>query len=208
MQKMLRLIVLIVVLNFISPTCCQDIEYAYDPSLYKAFHKALINDTTNLIQLQSLLYPADRNSRTANTITISHCDFTVKKFRHRDTVNLGTFTNCSKACSHYNGLYCYGPSLDWGINFTLSSDPAAKSQALLVDHITLLQENLYWVDFSTFSILNFLTGSAVDTTLYNPLPYSEIKTKISIVLSIDELDTMPTYYEVQKTLKLFLSWVS
>ena len=199
---MMSFFVLVVMLGFTVPTYCQYFDSESDPVLYEAFHKALINDTTNLINLQSLFYPPEENSRAVNKITINICNFTVKKFSHNDSDENSEpgFIKCSSDCNKMAEMYCFNPLL-WGygfnMNFTLSSDSGTNSHARLADHIASLQPYLRWVDFSTYNYLSILSGTQV----------VRINEVTSIVLSIDELDTMPSFSEVSSTLELLLSWV-
>ena len=166
----------------------------YNPTLYKAFKEALISNEANLIRLQSHFYPSNGYSKTSATIDVNTWDFTVKNIsgNYSGASIFRAFEKCS------DDLYCFAENISYRLSQDASS--SSKENLMLKQHVSVLLNFLIFLD--CISVIFF--ESVTHSKLARPIGNSDIP----LSLSIPELHTMPSEFEVITTLSLLLSWVS
>ena len=193
-NNIMSAIIVAVLLLISSPSCITHDDDDYNPTLYKAFRKALISNQTNLIRLQSHFYPSSGNSRTSASIAINRCHFTVKNISLTETM-FQAFEKCSCRTMDNDDLYCFVSSTF----YRLSMDASSSSQEMLKQHVSEL--------VSLFETFDYISVAFFDSITFSNLS-PKYTSDILLSLFIPELHSMPSYVEVDTTLSLLLSWVS
>lgn len=175
-------------------------NYEYSP-LYEAFQNALVNDTSNLVKLQSLLYPPEYNleSSVYTAVRFNPCDFKVRKIDSYQEENQSrAFISCTNfSCRDCDEL-CYTNS---SLIFVLHVDGHSNSHFKLFYFVRSLWNILVVIESASFEMFNYMTNSKVDIVSYNG---GQV---VNLTLKIDQLEKMPSNRDVEDTLLLILSWV-
>lgn len=191
---------------FILLTMCSNISLICGEVLLEKLEQALVNDTENLLALQTLFYPPDHFQTSSVSISVSQCGLTVNNITN-DSSHLcqqSLSSESCEGCSHSPG-YCLNTSS--ALYFQLSDGSNVKSYSKLVNYITTGDPSfaayLSVIDYISFSLFNLLT--------HYPLNSSEqthVDNTISLSFHLDELEEILSFDDVVTNLQLLLSWVS
>lgn len=164
----------------------------HDPILYEACHEALISNNSNLIQLQSVIYPPRGDAPVSVRVSILSSKFTVNNITLAQNDAYSAFEKCSSGyCSLKNYYYI------------VSNDVSTSSHDRLKQYI---HQQVIDIDYTSLFIFNKVTFSNIrDDYYYNYIDYDN---GIELTLNIPQLHSMPSKNDVDATLSLILSWVS
>ena len=171
------------------------------PSLLTALEEALLSETDNFINLQTLYYPPQYIQTDTLSIAVRHkeCDFTVKKV-NRILVDKPALTECH--CRNCTDCYCLNSSQVFYLSETAAN---SNSYYRLKNYINSddVIEYIKFVDTASFLLFNLLTHSQLNQTS------NGYRTKnVHIILHIEELEEMPTQADLISNLKTLFMWVS
>lgn len=152
MSTILELLASILLLICAPSQVCGVYPDNYNPILYEAFHEALINDTNNLIQLQSAFYPSGGDDPIS--VYISFETINVNNIMAQNDPD-PAFRNCS---SGYCLLYDYG--------YMISRDTSSSSHERLKQYIINKQDiSVVVIAYTSFIFFSKLTFSNLDLEL-------------------------------------------
>lgn len=169
---------------------------ATNTPLLTVLENALINNTHNLVALQSAFYPAKAASPSFLPIFIDDCFFVVKKI-HQPYDDDPAFSNCSADCD-VNSTYCLTNTKPVYLSDT------TNSRLLHMIYSENLVDILKTVEFVSFELFDQITRFELG---YQQPFDNEFEDFVVISFSIDELDVMPSHDDLWHSLELLLSWV-
>ena len=157
-----------------------------------------MNQSYNLMTLQSMFFPAKTAPPTSAGIFIDQCYVTVAEILESSTSE-PAFSNCSDVCDGdvvNNGRYC----LTTSYSIYLAGDYNSR----LVNFISSddVIDILETVEYVSFELFNAMTRSNLRYS-YSQDP----EAFVWIDLSIQQLEVMPSEYEFTDALEQLLSWV-
>ena len=189
----------IVLLTTILPLSSTELNYEYSP-LFELLQNALVNDTSNLVKLQALLYPPDTDQESSVYVGVRFypCDFKVRSISNSGGKNQSmTFDSCTKhGCGDQD--YCYANT---SLRFQLMRDGTSNSHFKLYYYVREFWNMLVLIESASFELFNYVTRSKVGVVSYNGGKV------VNLSLIIDHFEKMPSEKSIADTLYLILSWV-
>ena len=173
-----------------------DLTIEEKQQLFDALQLALINNSTNLFQLQQMFYPPREVSpdtvEFTSIVTVNEISITDET---RCYPRIDAFKNSSD-------LYYYVRNTDFNTDrFLVSNDAFSNFQAKLTDYVNSINETLEELEYVSYHIIMTITNMRWST----PSIYLDFYV---LNFEVDKLDVMPCEEDYVDAMSAVLSWVS